>query len=196
MKARNGRFRQEGWLDAITEADSRGGFRYTVVAEGGSSLIRNRVLRRQLEEERKALADPARIAINHDNYDFRPASVQSPGARRLLITPKRREALLVDGSILIAPDGELLQVEGRMARSPSRWASTINIVRRYARIGGVRVIVAVTSEAGILLVGKSTFEAAYEYETINGQGVQQAWGSGIGDWIARDESRPGDSDWK
>src|SRR5262249_27867791 len=70
LQARNPRFDKEGWLDAITELDPGQGFRYTIVAEDGSGLIRNRVLRRALEAEQQALAEGevSRSAISPANY--------------------------------------------------------------------------------------------------------------------------------
>ena len=47
----------------------------------------------------------------------------------------------------------------------------MDIVRRYERIGGVRVPVSIESVAHVLIAGRSTFKMTYEYETINGQHV-------------------------
>jgi hypothetical protein len=47
----------------------------------------------------------------------------------------------------------------------------VNIVRRYERIGGVRVPVALESTAHVLIAGKSTMTMTYEYETVNGHRV-------------------------
>src|SRR5262249_48638340 len=70
LQARNNRFDKEGWLDAMTELDPGQGFRYTVLAEDGSGIIRNRVLRKALEAEQEAFAqgEVARSAISTANY--------------------------------------------------------------------------------------------------------------------------------
>jgi hypothetical protein len=44
-------------------------------------------------------------------------------------------------------------------------------VRRYERLGGVRVPVSIESVAHVLIAGRSTFKMTYEYETVNGQRV-------------------------
>ena len=45
------------------------------------------------------------------------------------------------------------------------------VIRRYQRINGIRVPVAIESVAQVLLAGRSTFKMTYEYETINGSRV-------------------------
>ena len=45
LDARNEHFGAAAWMDAWTEVDRAGGFRYEVVAEGGSGYIRSHVLR-------------------------------------------------------------------------------------------------------------------------------------------------------
>jgi hypothetical protein len=41
-------------------------------------------------------------------------------------------------------------------------------VRRYARINGVRVPIAMGSTADVLFAGQSTFSMDYEYQSVNG----------------------------
>jgi hypothetical protein len=80
--------------------------------------------------------------------------------------------LLIDGSIFVQPEsGDLTRIEGRLSKAPSLWTRRVEIVRRYERIGGVRVPVSIESIAQVLIAGRSTFKMTYEYETINGQHV-------------------------
>src|SRR5207245_9033181 len=88
------------------------------------------------------------------------------------VKPRRKDVLLVDGSIFLQPvDGELARIEGRLSKSPSFWTRRVEIMRQYQRIGGVRVPVTVESVAHVLIAGRSTFRMTYEYQTINGQHV-------------------------
>ena len=74
--------------------------------------------------------------------------------------------------MVLSPDGrDLIRVEGRLAKNPSFWTSLVNIVRRYATLGGVRVPVSTETTAKIKFVGNSQLEVAYEYETVNGRPV-------------------------
>jgi len=171
VDAHSERFGQSAWMDVWTEAD-RHGFRYRIVAEGGSEYIRSKVFRASLETERKMWADgsPARAALTLSNYAFEDAGAQPDGLASLTLKPRRKDDLLVDGSIYLDPDdGDLVRLEGRLVKSPSFWTRKVEIVRWYRRFAGVRMPVALESMAHILIAGKSTFRVTYDYETVNGQ---------------------------
>lgn len=172
MHAECERADQEGWLEAWTEYDAQG-FRYQIVAEGGSEMVRNKVLRTVLRREQELIerGEDGRAALTPSNYDFEDQSVEN-GTRTILLKPKRKDVLLVDGRMVLSQDGrDLLRVEGRLARNPSFWTSLVNIIRHYARLDGVRVPVAVESVAKVRFVGISRMDMHYEYETINGRAV-------------------------
>jgi hypothetical protein len=173
LRARNERFNKEGWITAYTELDPTAGFTYRVIEEGGSGYIRNKVLRKALDGEREAIAagDTSRSALSALNYQFSVTGLDGPNAR-VRVTPLRKERFLVDGTItLVADSGDLLQVEGRLARNPSFWTNRVDVVRRYGRIEGVRVTVSVESTANVKIAGTSAFSMTYEYESINGKPV-------------------------
>jgi hypothetical protein len=172
MHAESERFNQEGWLEAWTEYDERG-FRYEIVSERGSETVRNKVLKAVLRREQELLSKDgdARAALTTSNYEFEEAEIQD-GVRYVNLKPKRKDMLLVYGRMVLSPDGrDLLRVEGRLARNPSFWTSLVNVIRRYARLDGVRVPIAVESVAKIKLAGLSRMDVHYEYETINGRPV-------------------------
>ena len=165
------RFGQSAWMDVWTESD-RNGFRYRVVAEGGSEYIRSKVFRASLETERKMWADgsPARAALTLANYQFGDAGAQPDGLASLTLKPRRTDDLLIDGSIYLDPDdGDLVRLEGRLVKAPSFWTRKVEIVRWYRRFAGVRMPVALESVAHILIAGRSTFRVTYDYESVNGQ---------------------------
>jgi hypothetical protein len=173
MHARNDKLKHEGWVEAWTELDQRG-FRYEIVSERGSEYVRNNVLKKMLAREQELIArgDTSRGDLSPSNYEFSEPAEHAPGERHVLLKPKRKDELLVDGRMVLSPDGrELLRVEGRMARNPSFWTSLVNVVRRYARIGGVRVPVSIESTAKIKLAGASYMKVDYEYESVNGRRV-------------------------
>ncbi len=175
MHARSEKFNQEGWLEAWTEMDQRG-FRYNVVSESGSDTIRNKVLKAVLKREQELMAegDCQRSEITSDNYDFEEAS-QANGERYVLLKPKRKDVLLVDGRMVLSADGrDLLRVEGRLSKNPSFWTSLVNVIRHYARLDGVRVPIATESTANVKLAGRSYLDVHYEYESINGRPVSLA----------------------
>lgn len=175
MHARSEHFNQEGWLEAWTEMDRRG-FRYNIVSESGSDTIRNKVLRAVLKREQELVSegDCQRSEITPENYEFEEASTAN-GERYVILKPKRKDVLLVDGRMVLSADGrDLLRVEGRLSKNPSFWTSLVNVIRHYARIDGIRVPIAVESMAKVKLAGLSYLDVHYEYETINGRPVSLA----------------------
>src|SRR6476469_437218 len=97
MHGRNEHFGQEAWLEAWTELDQRG-FRYTIVSESGSDYMRNKVLKAVLKREQELVADGdcRRSELTADNYEFLDAT-ETDGERYVVINPKRKDVLLVDG---------------------------------------------------------------------------------------------------
>jgi hypothetical protein len=174
LDAHNERFKSTAWMDVWTEADSAGGFKYTVVGEGGSGYIRSRVFLASLDTERKMYqsGEPDRAALTPDNYVFEGSGDDAGGLSTLIVKPRRKDVLLVDGTIFLRPeDGELMRIEGRLSKAPSFWARQVHIVRWYRRIAGIRMPVALESVVNVRIAGTSTFRMTYEYETLNGQRV-------------------------
>jgi len=174
LEAHNAHFGAHAWLDAWTEFDEAHGFRYQIIREGGNGYVRSKVLRAALDGEQKMWAsrEPQRASLTSDNYHFEDGGRAAEGLAAIGIKPKRKDVLLVEGSIFLEPDeGELRRIEGKLSKAPSLWTRRVDIVRRYDRLGGVRVPLSIESTAHVLIAGKSTFKMTYEYETINGQHV-------------------------
>jgi hypothetical protein len=175
LHAQSEKFGQEAWMEAWTELDQQG-FRYTVVSEKGSDYIRNKVLKAVLNREQELVAagDCRRSELTADNYVFEEAPVAG-GERYVLLKPKRKDMLLVDGRMVLSRDGtDVLRVEGRLSKNPSFWTSLVNVVRHYARLDGVRVPIATESTAKVKLAGEARLDVRYEYESINGHAVSVA----------------------
>lgn len=173
MHARSERFNQEAWLEAWTEFDAAG-FRYQIVSERGSDGVRDRVLKPLLKREQDLIAqgDTHRAGLTLSNYEFEDAADKGDGLRYVLIKPKRKDVLLVDGRMVLSQDGrDLLRVEGRLSKNPSFWTSLVNVIRQYERLDGVRVPISTESIAKVKLAGVSRLEVQYEYESINGRPV-------------------------
>ncbi len=176
MHAWNDKFNHEAWMDVWTELKA-GQFTFEIVSERGSEVIRTRVLRTLLSREQETInqGDSDKAELTPENYDFGEAGRDTDGSRYVEIKPRRKDAMLVDGRMVLTPDGgELLRVEGRLAKNPSFWTSLVNIVRRYARLGGVQVPVSTESTAKIKFAGTAQLQVSYEYESINGRPVNLA----------------------
>jgi hypothetical protein len=163
------------WMDVWTESDPLSGFKYTIVAQGGSGYIRSKVFLASLETEKKmyAAGDPARAALTPQNYLFAEAAgAAAEGLSGIAVTPRRKDVLLIDGSIFLRPeDGELMRVEGKLSKAPSFWIRQVEIVQSYRRIAGIRLPVAVEAVANVMLAGRATFRMTYEYESVNGRHI-------------------------
>ena len=173
LEARNEQLQPIAWMDVWTEADTAG-FRYQVASQSGSGYIRSRVFTAALEAERRisAAGTAHLVAITPDNYLFEDRGAEPSGLAWVGLTPRRKDLMLVQGSLFLRPeDGDLVRIQGSLARPPSFWIRHVDIDRRYQRIGGVQMPVSLQSVARVLVAGTSTFTVTYQYETVNGQHV-------------------------
>jgi len=170
MEAENSRFGLKGWLDAVTTLGPDG-LSYEVVAEGGSSMIRKRVLRAALDGERDLIRSAETGALTTANYRM-VADGEADGWQRIRLEPLRKDRLLIEGWLLVAPgDADLHGVTGRLSKTPSFWTTRVDVNRVYERRAGQRVVVLMESNASVRLAGPSTFVMRYEYEMVNGVAV-------------------------
>jgi hypothetical protein len=166
---------RQGWLEATTEYSADGTFRYQITAEGGSGPVRSRVLKAVLDGEQSliALGEAARSEIAPNNYTFQPNGVDAEGLANVLLSPRRKERALLSGSMFLRPgEGELVRLQGRLAQNPSFWVRDVDIVRKYSRIHGALVPVAVESTAHVRFLGPASFRMTYRYLEIDGHAVR------------------------
>jgi hypothetical protein len=149
------------------------GFLYDVTSEGGSGLIRGRVLRSLLEEEKQLIASGtgARVALTRDNYAFMPERVDEHGLVVVAMRPLRKERSLISGRLILTPDGVLQRVEGQLAKNPSFWVTRVNVVRTYRQINGVLMPVCLETTARLRFLGSSSLRMTYRYTEIDEQPV-------------------------
>ena len=163
---------RQGWLEATTEYSAESGFRYQITAEGGSDSIRTKVLKAVLDGEREviALGEATRSTLARANYTFQPNGIDAAGLANVLLSPRRKERSLISGVMFLRPaEGELVRLEGRLARNPSFWVKDVDIVRTYDRINEAVVPVALESKAHVRFLGPATFSMTYKYVEIDGK---------------------------
>lgn len=160
---------RHGWLDAQTEFSGLSGFSYEITAEGGSGLIRSRVLRSLLDEEQQLIARNATdtVAISPRNYELVPEGLDDAGLVVVSMRPLRKERSLIAGRLFLTPDGDLVRVEGRLAKNPSFWVTRVNVVRSYERINGIVMPVSLETNAQLRLFGSSSLHMTYRYAQVN-----------------------------
>ena len=164
---------QRGWLDVRTRYGADSGFAYDVTSEGGSGLIRGRVLKSLLEEEKQLIASGtgARVALTRDNYAFTPESLNPDGSVVVTLRPLRKERSLIAGRLILSADGVLQRVEGQLAKNPSFWVTRVNVVRTYRLINGVLMPVCLETTARLRFLGSSSLRMTYSYSEIDEQPV-------------------------
>jgi hypothetical protein len=164
--------KHEAWMEAWTELKN-GQFNYEVVSERGSEAIRGKVLRAILIREQETInrGDSDKGDLTSANYEFIEGGRDTDGTHVVQIKPRRADVMLVDGRAVLSASGDLLRVEGKLSKNPSFWTSLVNIVRRYARVSGVRVPVATETTAKVKFVGAAQLDVVYDYQTVNGKVV-------------------------
>ncbi len=177
---------QFGWLDISAEL-SANGFYYEVISEGGSSFIRKEVLKPFLEGE-KAVVGSSLAKFTLSNYEFKAgkggparnassiagAGGEPGGLIALRMSPRRKEAILIDGHLFVRPDGDLERAEGKLAKSPSRLTWGERVVLQYGRVSGVRVPVEIRSSARLIPVGsRGDMVVKYSYDQVNGRAIER-----------------------
>ena len=174
LEASNDRFKKEATLDVVTELSPSGEFTYKEISATGSEYILNKVLRPVIQIEKTTTdGDPSKYALTESNYSVLGSDLAEPGIVKLLVKPRRKDANLIDGALFVtSEDSDLVRVEGRLVKNPSFWASKVFVIRRYARVGGVRVPVRLDTTAHLKLAGVSTMSMTYDYEMVNGVPVR------------------------
>lgn len=162
-------------LEAWTYLDPDGTFRFEVIREEGSGLIRDHVLVAALETESRSRnrRETSQAELTPANYDFAVDGETVPGLVSIRLLPRRKTPMLLDGVVTVKRlDGDVVRLDGSPSESPSWWTKHVDIVRRYARIAGVRVPIEMSSRADVRIAGDATFLMTYQYSMINGQRVE------------------------
>lgn len=164
---------QRAWLDVQTDFTPTSGFLYRVTAEGGSGYIRSRVLRSLLDEEQQLIARgrAPTVALSTENYQFAPEAVDADELAVVRMRPLRKDRALIGGRMFLTLDGELLRVEGLLAKNPSFWTTRVNVVRVYRRINGALMPVSLDSSAQLRLLGSSALRMTYRYSRVDDRAV-------------------------
>jgi hypothetical protein len=114
--------------------------------------------------------ETALSALAHDNYTFEPHGVDADGLANIRLSPRRKERMLVAGMMFLNPDdGALVRLQGRLAKSPSFWVRSVQIVRSYRRINNVVLPVKLETNARLRLLGPAMLRMTYAYLEIDGR---------------------------
>jgi hypothetical protein len=164
---------RQAWMEAWTEFAPNTGFTYKVVNEGGHEYVRNKILRNVLRSEQELLAHgkPLRAPLVSRNYTFADGGIEGE-LQRILLNPSRKSDGIVKGSVLINPEaGSVVQMEGRLMKSPSFWIRDVDVTWKYARLGAHDLPVEMISSARVRLFGRSRFKMSYQYVSLEGRPI-------------------------
>lgn len=157
----------------ITMSYLRGEKTFTVVSEDGSKVIRNRVLRKLLEEEKAAATAQHQkdTALNPDNYEFeyvRTEPVRGRPAHVLEVVPKRKSKYVYVGTIWVdAADYAVVRIRAKPAKNPSFWISGVAIEHEYRNVNGFWLPASNVSNSKVRLGGNATLQITYgEYQIL------------------------------
>ena len=164
----------QAWLDVQTDFTVAAGLAYQVTAEGGSGYIRSRVLRSLLDEEQQLIArnGGATAAISAANYQLTPEGFTEEGLAVVAMRPLRKDRSLIAGKMFLSEAGDLVRVEGRLAKNPSFWVTRVNLIRSYRRINGVTMPVSLETTAQLRLLGSSALKMTYRYAQVDERTVE------------------------
>jgi hypothetical protein len=174
LEASSSKLRESAWMEATTDYDPAGGFRYSIVAQGGSERIQRRVLQSVLDAEKESVerGEWRHANLSRANYEFNFGGRTIDGMLKMHLNPRRRDVRLVFGSALLtAGSGDLVRVEGRLSKSPSFWVRWVDVSRSYSPIGGSMMLVAIDSTADVKIAGLSTFSMTYDYRMVDGHSL-------------------------
>jgi len=127
-----------------------------------------------LEGEQDVIAngETARSSLALSNYRFQANGIDDDGLANVLLSPRRKERVLVAGMMALnTTDGALVRLQGRPAKSPSFWIRNVDIVRRYERINGNVVPVTLRTTAQVRFLGEATLHMTYAYSEIDGRPI-------------------------
>ncbi|HMG84092.1 MAG TPA: hypothetical protein VK574_00025 [Terracidiphilus sp.] len=142
---------------------------YVILKQSGSSLIHKFGLQPLLENE-KSINNPATVGqswFTSANYEMHlePGVIQTIDGRQCLavsITPRRTAPNMIDGTLWVdAINHTLAEVEGVASKSPSVFAGTTKMMRRYRIMQGYAMAIHARAESSSTLFGKTVIVIDY-----------------------------------
>ena len=142
---------------------------YQILSQSGSSLILKHGLQPLLENE-KAINDPSKAAqswFSSANYNMqlKPGSSQLIDGRTCLaisIKPRHEAPNMIDGVLWVDVRTHMLvEVEGTASKSPSPFAGTTKMMRRYQDMHGYAMATHARAESKSFFFGRTVVTIDY-----------------------------------
>jgi hypothetical protein len=142
---------------------------YKILSQSGSGIVLRYGLHPLLENER-TINDPANVAqswFTSANYDMqlRRGVIRFIDGRTCLavaINPRRKAPNMIEGTLWVdARDHALVEVEGIASKSPSVFAGTTKMMRRYVEMAGYAMAIHAHAESSSFFFGRTTINIDY-----------------------------------
>jgi hypothetical protein len=145
------------------------GKNYTILAQSGSSLLRNQLLGSVLDNEKQMSLPGTRetVLINSANYrmELKSAATQPLDGHDCLVlalTPRRNSPSLFQGTLWVdAHNFNIVQLEGTAAKSHSFLTGPAQVLRQYAPVAGFPMAAHARATSKSSLLGMTTIKIDY-----------------------------------
>ena len=147
---------------------------FAIVAEEGSGVIRNLVLKRLMESEMSAAAGKERhdSSITPANYTFRVLNEDDLDNHHCFVVeaiPKRNDKYLFEGKVWIdSTDFAIVKIAGHPAKKLSFWITRADFVRHYEKIGDFWLPASDQTFVDVRLYGKKILRIEHHINSVNG----------------------------
>ena len=145
--------------------DAVSGKSFRVIAQSGSSLLVDKVLKRLLATEKDAEQDKTSTALTPANYNFRLTGFESLADRPayvLEVDPLVNSKYLYRGKVWVdAADFAVVRIEAHPARNPSFWISSTAINHQYTKTDGFWLPAQNRSESKVRVGGTAVLTIDY-----------------------------------
>lgn len=130
---------------------------FEILSESGSSVLRDRVLKRLIRTERELSQERDTARINATNYSIHLLGTESLNGRAsyvIELVPKASSPYLVQGRAWVDVE-DFAKVEGVLAKSPSMWTAAPRINHEYSKSGAFWLPAVYRSTADAPLFGRT-----------------------------------------
>jgi len=148
-----------------TTYDAPASKQFRILSQTGSKMLADHVLKKLMEAEQQAAADPSQAAPTTANYTFTLVDQESVEGRPcyvLHVEPKTNSRLLYRGTVWVdADDYAIAKIEAEPARNPSIWIRKTRIHHVNTKTGEFWLPERNQSETDVRLGGRATLTIDY-----------------------------------
>lgn len=152
---------------------------FVTIAEEGSAVVRNLVLKRLMESEMSTTAGKEHhdSSITPANYTFRVLNEDDFDNHHCFVVeaiPKRNDKYLFEGKIWIdSNEFAVVKIAGHPAKKLSFWITRADFVRQYEKIGDFWLPARDETFVEVRLYGKKILSIEHHISRVNGEAITE-----------------------